>query len=494
MRQKNLSLSVLVPVYNEQYLVAHSLRRLKILADCEFISHVQVIVIDDGSTDDTPKALAEFEAQHLALRTQNGDWDKIGWVFHRHPRNLGKGAAIRTALSLATGDVSVVHDADLEYDPRDLARIVRVFIEEDADAVYGSRFAGGEVRRALFFRHHLGNKLLTFLCNLISNLNLTDVWTCYKAVRTPLLKSIPIVSNDFGIEPEIAIKLSKREARIFEIPISYFGRTYREGKKINWRHGLIALWALIRFGLSDNIYCADEAGSGILARLSRAPRFNAWMADTIRPFCGERVLEIGSGVGNMTRTLVPRSRYVASDVNPLYLQTLTNLSADKPYMQTAYCDVTDLSTFPRTNDGYDTVICFNVIEHVVDDRIALGNIKSVLAEGGRAIILVPQGPANMGTLDEVLGHRRRYTRQTLDALASDCGFKVSNMIEFNRIGSVAWYINGKILRRHTFGLVQIWALNVITPLFRVVDGILPLPPLSLVAILENLKDNGDRST
>ena len=177
--------------------------------------------------------------------------------------------------------------------------------------------------------------------------------------------------------------------------------------------------------------------------MSRAPRFNAWMADTIRPFCGERVLEIGSGVGNMTRTLVPKSRYVASDVNPLYLQTLTNLSADKPYMQTAYCDVTDLSTFPRTNDGYDTVICFNVIEHVVDDRIALGNIKSVLAEGGRAIILVPQGPANMGTLDEVLGHRRRYTRQTLDALASDCGFKVSNMIEFNRIGSVAWYINGK---------------------------------------------------
>ena len=184
-----------------------------------------------------------------------------------------------------------------------------MFVEEDADAVFGSRFAGGEVRRVLLYRHELGNRLLTFLCNLVTNLNLTDMETCYKAVRTDLLKSIPLVSNDFRLEPELTIKLAKRQARIFEVPISYSGRTYQEGKKINWqRRRSRRSAAIARFALSDDIYSADAYGSQILARLGRAPKFNAWMADTIRPFCGQRVLEIGGGVGNLTLQLVPRAR------------------------------------------------------------------------------------------------------------------------------------------------------------------------------------------
>ena len=403
---------------------------------------------------------------------------------NRHQYNRGKGEAIRTALALATGEVSVVHDADLEYNPSDLVRLMRVFIDEDADAVYGSRFAGGGVRRALFFRHQLGNKLLTFFCNMVSNLNLTDIETCYKAVRTDLLKSIPTTSNTFDIEPEITIKLAKRGARVFEIPISYSGRTYHEGKKIGWRDGVIAFWAIAKFGFSDNIFAQDEYGSRILARLARAPRFNAWMADMIAPYVGQRVLEIGSGTGNLTRRLAPRGQYVASDVNPLYLQTLANLKEGRPYLSAAFCDVCDLSTFPRSTEGYDTVICLNVIEHVGDDRAALGNIKSVLAEHGRAILLVPQGPANMGTLDAVLGHRRRYSRDSLAQLAADCGLRLSKMVEFNRVGTIAWFLNGRILKRHTFGAMQIWALNILTPLFRKVDRALPIPPLSLIAVLE----------
>jgi SAM-dependent methyltransferase len=482
MTENLISLSVLVPVYNEQHLVAESLSRLKILDGCDFLSSIEVIVVDDGSTDRTEKVLADF-AREQTSPPANGAASKIRWSFHRHPRNLGKGAAIRTALSMANGDVSVIHDADLEYHPRDLINLLRVFIEQNADAVYGSRFAGALTRRVLLFRHQLGNRMLTFLCNLITNLNLTDVWTCYKAVRTPLLKSIPLTSNDFGIEPEITIKLAKREALIFEVPISYFGRTYQEGKKIGWRDGVRALWAMLRYALSDDIYCADEYGSHILARLSRAPRFNAWLADTIRPYCGDSVLEIGSGVGNLTRKLIPRTRYVASDINPLYLQTLSNLSVERPYMKVAFCDVTDMKSFTE-NEEYDTVISLNVIEHVDDDRAALNNIKSKLAPSGRAIVLVPQGPGNFGTLDEVLGHRRRYTRETLTRLAADCGFKVREILEFNRTGSAAWYLNGKLLRRRSFGLGQIWSLNLLTPLIRRIDAMLPLPPLSLIGILE----------
>ena len=395
------SLSVLVPVYNEQHLVYTSLQRLKIFDTSPYLDHVEVIVVDDCSKDDSPRVIERFKQE------QTGDpKSKIDWIFLRHEINGGKGKAIKTALERATCEISVIHDADLEYHPKDLLRIIKVFVEEETDAVFGSRFAGGEVRRVLLFRHELGNKFLTFLSNLVTNLNLSDMETCYKAVRTQLLKSIPIESNDFRIEPELTIKLAKRSARIFEVPISYSGRTYGEGKKINWRDGLLALLAVVKFAFSDRIYQRDTYGSDILARLSRAPKFNVWMADTIRSYCRNRVLEIGSGVGNLTRRLIPRVKYVASDVNPLYLQTLEALSSDRPYMKTSYCDVTDVASFPRIEEGYDTVICLNVMEHVENDRVALANMKNVLATGGTAVVLVPQGQWNFGTLDQVLGHQR----------------------------------------------------------------------------------------
>ncbi|HET9595934.1 MAG TPA: glycosyltransferase, partial [Anaeromyxobacteraceae bacterium] len=487
------SLSVLVPVYNEEHLVAASLGRLGVLETSGVLSRIQVIVVDDGSRDATAEELARFRRAEGLVAQDGGPaapgatlrrpGSKLEWIFVRHERNSGKGKAIQTALSHADCEISVIHDADLEYHPKDLLRIVDVFEAEHADAVFGSRFAGAHARRVLLFRHEIGNRLLTFLTNVATNLNLTDMETCYKAMRTDLLKSIPLVSNDFRIEPELTIKLAKREARIFEVPISYSGRGYQDGKKIGWRDGVRALGAIARFSLSDAIYARDAYGSAILARLARAPRFNAWMADVIRPFCGSRVLEIGSGTGNLTRRLTPRKRYVASDVNPLYLQTLEQLRSDRPYLEARYCDVTDLESFPREEADFDTVVCLNVIEHVDDDRRALENLRAVLEPGGRAIVLVPHDPRAFGTLDEVLGHRRRYTEPSLRDVAEAAGFEVERIVPFNRVGSPAWWLNGKLLRRRSFGLVQILALNALTPAFRMVDGALPFPPLSLVAVL-----------
>ena len=471
------SLSVLVPVYNEQHLVYSSLLGLTVLETSPHLERIEVIVVDDCSTDDTPQVIERFRATH----TLTG---KIEWIFLTHEKNRGKGSAVRTALDRATCHISVIHDADLEYHPKDLLRIVQAFIDESADAVYGSRFAGGEVRRILHYRHELGNRLLTFLSNVVTNLNVTDMETCYKAIRTTLFKSIPLESNDFRIEPEITIKLAKRNARLFEVPISYSGRTYDEGKKINWRVGFRALGAIVRFAMSDRVYKDDAYGSAILGRLSRAPRFNGWMADTIRGYCGQRVLEIGGGVGNLTRRLVPRAHYVVSDINPLYLDSLQAYAAERPYMQASYCDVTDASSFPVVDDGYDTVVCLNVVEHIADDVAALRNIYNALRPGGTAIILVPHGQWNFGTLDEVLGHYRRYSPASLRKVAERSGFAVRKVFEFNRMGTPAWLLNGRILRRKSFGLVQIWLLNVLTPLFRWLDGILPLPGLSVIAILE----------
>ncbi len=471
------TLSILVPVYNEQYLVRASLERLKLLADSPTLERIEVIVVDDGSTDRTKSILREFESTEAAHLS-----DKLNWIFVYHEANQGKAAAIHTALQRASAELTVIHDADLEYHPLDLLKMVQVFLEEHADAVFGSRFLSSEYRRVLFFRHQLGNHFLTLLCNTVSDLNLTDMETCYKMVRTSLLKSIPLVGTRFEIEPEICIKLAKRGARIFEVPIRYAGRTYQEGKKIGWKDGVSAVKAIIRFGISDHIYAEDTYGSQILGRLNRAPRFTKWMADVIRPYVGEKVLEIGAGTGNLTVQLIPRTLYWVSDVNPLYLNYLERVRLDRPYMEVGYTDGEKGESFPK-EQKFDTVICLNVVEHLADDLTALSNFREVLEDHGRAIILVPCGPWLFGSLDEVLGHHRRYTRKQLTDLVERAGFHLERMVEFNRIGVIAWWLNARLLRRRTFGFWQIKLLNALTPLFRVLDNFLPLPPLSLIAVI-----------
>jgi glycosyltransferase involved in cell wall biosynthesis len=471
------SLSIIVPAYNEQHLVAPSLDRLRLLSDSDFLDRVKVIVVDDGSSDATATALEQFRRSLLEAPAA-----KMEWTFLRHASNQGKAAAIHTGLNCADTELTVIHDADLEYHPQDLLKMVRVFLQEPADAVFGSLFLAGDYRRVLFFRHEIGNRLLTLMSNIVSDLNLTDMETCYKMVRTELLKSIPLVGRGFEIEPEITIKLAKRAARIFEVPIRYSGRTYQEGKKIGVKDGFRAVGAIIRFACSDHVYAEDEYGSQILGRLNRAPRFTQWMADVIRPYVGERVLEIGAGTGNLTMQLIPRKLYYASDINPQYLTYLQNLLPDHPYLRVGYTDGEKHDSYP-TAEKFDTIICLNVVEHLENDLGALRNIFDALQENGRAIVLVPCGPGLYGTLDEVLGHYRRYTKPQLAEVAARAGFHLESLLSFNRFGSPAWWLNARLLRRKTFGLWQIKMLNVLTPVVRLIDRYLPLPPLSIIAIL-----------
>jgi glycosyltransferase involved in cell wall biosynthesis/phospholipid N-methyltransferase len=485
--QTTTSLTVIVPVYNEEFLVAASLARLSVLSETRLFDRIKVIVVDDASSDGTADVLANFRQR---MESPAGSDGKCSWIWLRHEKNSGKGAAIRTGLAHADTDLVVIHDADLEYHPGDLINMAQIFLWEDADAVFGSRFLAGGYKRALFFRHALGNKFLTFLCDLFCDLNLTDMETCYKMVRNSLLQTIPLESSTFDVEPELTIKLAKRGARIFEVPISYSGRTYVEGKKIGWKDGVRALWAILRYSASGKLYTDDEHGGEILDRLNQAPRFNKWMADTIRPYVGKRVLEVGAGVGNMTLNLIPRHVYWATDINPNYLAYLKTLRPTRPYLSVAYTHAEQRETFP-VDQEFDTVVCLNVVEHVPDDVAALSNIWHALEPGGRAIVLVPCGPKLYGTLDEVLGHCRRYTEPALRAVAERAGFQVEQILKFNRPGVPAWWWNGRVLRRRTFGLAQIRALNVLTPIFRRIDSALPFPPLSLIAILR--KDRPERT-
>ncbi|HET7297033.1 MAG TPA: glycosyltransferase family 2 protein [Gemmatimonadales bacterium] len=228
---RDIVLSVVVPAYNEVETVEALLRRLG-----EVPLTLEVIAVDDASTDGTGPLLDRLAAQGL-----------VHQVIH-HPVNRGKGAAYRSGIAAATGHVIVPQDADLEYNPGELPTLLEPIRDGRADAVYGSRFQGGP-RRVLFFWHSVGNRLLTLVSNMFTNLNLTDMETCYKLVRADLLKSLPLTAERFGIEVELTARLVQARARIWELPISYSGRTYAEGKKITWRDGLAALLHILRYNL-----------------------------------------------------------------------------------------------------------------------------------------------------------------------------------------------------------------------------------------------------
>ena len=229
-----MKLSVIIPCYNEATTIVEIVQRLKALS----LHDMEIIVVDDGSSDGT-RAVLEKDIKPIV--------DKI--IYHKI--NMGKGAALRTGFLEATGDVVVVQDADLEYDPRNILDMLKLIIDDKADVVFGSRFLGGNPHRVLYFWHYIGNAILTFLSNMFTNLNLSDMETCYKMFRKEVIKKIVIKENRFGFEPEITAKISRKQYRIYEIGISYYGRTYAEGKKIGWKDGFRAIYCILKYNLWD---------------------------------------------------------------------------------------------------------------------------------------------------------------------------------------------------------------------------------------------------
>src|SRR5579863_5851393 len=404
-------LSILIPVYNERTVVERSLA-LVLAAPLPENMEREVIIVDDCSTDGTAEILERIAAKVPCIRLT------------RKKVNEGKGAAVRTAIQQATGDFCIVQDADLEYDPAEYPRLLRPLLDGHADAVFGSRYLVSEQTRALPFWHSMINKYLTLLSNMFCNLNLTDMETCYKVFRTDLLKSIPIRSNRFGFEPEITMRAAKRKLRIYEVPISYHGRTYEEGKKIGWKDGVKALGVIVHFWIIDDLY-VEPYGRAFLNNLTGTPQYLSWIAGVLRPYMGDTILELGAGIGNLAGRLMGRRlHYVAAEKDPLYLHALRNRFLRTPNVEVLQLDPECPQDYERAGGPFDTVLCINVLEYVEDPGAVIQSSASVLKSGGSLVVLAPQSQAMYGTLDKAIGHRRRFSKAQLRSLLEAHGLAV----------------------------------------------------------------------
>ena len=465
-------LSILMAAYNEEGTIRACVEAILAAPACGL--EKEIIVVNDASTDDTAAIGENLAKLHPEIR-----------LFHQS-RNQGKGAAIRRAIQEACGDIAIWQDADLEYDPRDYPRLLQPILEEKADAVLGSRFTG-ETHRVLYFWHSIGNRLLTLLSNVVNDLNLTDMEAGYKAFRLDRLKVIPLKSNRFGIEPEIIARLARNRWRIYEVPINYNGRTYEEGKKIGWKDGLAAFWFIVKYGFSLDY--ADPARV-TLDSLERAPRLNRWQFETIRPWLGRRIAELGSGTGNITRWLkTTGAPILASDSDPAYLERLKRRFGSSPRVEVKKLDLTVPEDYAALESFKpDTVVCLNVLEQIEDDVEVLRRIHASVPGNCAVILLVPRGMRLWSKVDVALRHARRYEPRELSGKAGAAGFVAEREFTFNRAGTPTWIISSLLFRQRTLKPWQARFYNLCCPVFRVLERILPWQGLSIICVTRKVAD------
>jgi len=435
-------LTVVVPCYNEAPTVAALLHRV-------LKSPVvgEVILVDDASTDGSYDIAKGVDDPRLTVL--------------RHGFNLGKGAAIALGIESATQPFVVVQDADLEYNPEEYGLLLEPLLDGRADVVYGSRFHNHRAHRILYFWHTIGNQVLTLASNMVTDLNLTDMETCYKMGRTSVIQSLQIEEDRFGVEPEMTAKLAKLGVSIYEVGISYDGRTYDEGKKIGWRDGVRAVWCIgkynrrgrTKFPSTDAVHAgpmSDELAPTLDA-LEGADNYNRMIAEALLPHLGTSIIEVGAGTGTVAQSLVDALdgagktfQYVATEPDPATASRLAERFAGDTRVEATPADAFDAL---GGTEAVDSIVLVNVLEHIEHDRAFVRAAYDRLAPGGKLLLWVPAGRALYSDVDLAMGHYRRYTTSMLRRLMSRADFTIDELRFFNAPGALAWWLLAKKLRR-----------------------------------------------
>ena len=460
------SLSVIIPAYNERATIREIVRRV-LAVELPGVQ-LEVLVVDDGSTDGTGARLSASVADSR-LRVIRLD------------RNQGKGAAVARGIAETAGSIVLIQDADLEYDPAEYPKLLHPILTGEADVVYGSRFLGTPSgRRVLYYWHAVANGFITKLSNAVTQLNLTDMMTGAKVMTRAVASRLELRSDDFRIEPEITCKVARLRARVWEVPISYRGRTYEQGKKVRALDAVKAVFGLLRFGWWN----PAEIGETTLRRMARVSPYNHWLHGWIEPHVGERVLEVGSGIGNQTQYFLDRERVIASDVEKDYLRELEDAFGKRSNLRIAsfHFPLSDSDRADLRAERVDTIVCMNVLEHIEDDRSTLGDFADVLQPGGRLVLLVPSHPALYGSLDKGLDHFRRYSRQPLRDLVESAGLRTESIRHLNMVAVAGWWLNSRVFRRKVLPGNQVRAFGWLMPLLAIEKRIEPPFGLSLLVI------------
>jgi len=457
-----MKLSVLMPVYNE----ARTLRTIigKVL-ESPIDLDIELVCVDDRSTDESLSILHELAAEDGRIRVV------------AQPVNMGKGRALRTAIEKMTGDVAIIQDADLEYDPNEYPLVLQPILDGRADAVYGSRFASSPQRRVLFFWHALGNRLLTLFANMANDLNLTDMETCYKAIRADVLKSLRLTSDRFGFEPEITARLAQWGARIYEVPISYHGRTYAEGKNIGWRDGVEALWLIFKFRFLDT-EATDNAFVATRQSLRGAPRFRRWVLSQFDGYIGDSVLEVNAGPGHTTAHLLDRGSLVVSDEEAIHVETLRRRFGHLENLEVVHGGPADL---PGRIASVDTVVLFDGLQRATEPKQFLADVATAVRSGGHILIQAPADKKLYGPTDEAIGHLRRFDRADLVEVIAAAGLELVQMRDFNKLGALGWRLH-HATGRERITPTQARVFDMLTPVARSLDPVLGGSGLSLMAV------------
>jgi glycosyltransferase involved in cell wall biosynthesis len=439
-----------MPVYNESRTLRTIVERV-LTSPVE--TQIELVCVDDCSRDNSLEILQELAAADPRIRVI------------AQPVNMGKGKAIRTAIEHMTGDIAIIQDADLEYDPEEYPKVIGPILDGKADAVYGSRFASSEVRRVLFFWHAMGNKVLTSFSNMANDLNLTDMETCYKAVRGDVLKRLRLTSDRFGLEPEITARLAQWGARIYEVPISYHGRTYAEGKNIGWRDGVEALWLILKFRFFDT-GATDERSVATRQALGRAPRFRRWILEQFAEHLGQSVLEVNAGPGHTTSHLLNRDRLVVTDSDMVHVETLRRRFGR---LENVTVDYADFDTGQPEISGVDTVLLFDGLQRSVEPKQLLARIAISVNSGGKILIQVPAGRDLFGPTDKAAGHVRRFDRSDVEDLIRGAGLEEISIQSFNRLGAAGWRLH-HALGGGSISTAEARSFDLLVPVARMVDS------------------------
>jgi 2-polyprenyl-3-methyl-5-hydroxy-6-metoxy-1,4-benzoquinol methylase len=324
--------------------------------------------------------------------------------------------------------------------------------------------------------------MLTLMTNMVCDLDLTDMETCYKAVRADILRQTCLRFQRFALEPELTIRLAQWGIRNYEVPISYMGRTYAEGKKIGFRDALQAVGAIAWCGFFSKRFTTHDGYLNLVA-LRNARGYNRWVYRMIRPFVGQHVFEAGCGIGNLTEQLLNREELVAADNDPLYVEMIQRRFGHLENFRTLQIDWTSEADYSRLADAsMDTVLCLNVLEHLKAEEGVLQQCFRILRPGGHVIILAPQHPWLFAPMDESLGHKRRYTLADLGAKLTGVGFAVAEAKGFNKLGGLAWLVSGKLFRAKRLTPGKIKAFNRLLPLAKLFEYVPGIPAMSAIIV------------